>query len=527
MLMPFQYTDHLFSQWANNELVSSGTIQNAVEEAGFDAMDEDDFLNTRAYAHFVCKHLVGKKAGNIAWQLASHSLRNRKIMEDILSFLEDKEYMLSHISSLTPEGPLETMRALIASVKEIKNDPAKLSPIKNAVPPDILHKIWREIIFDEKGKLAKIRGISKAFDQLFKDRLIDEINTQKLNLPDLGFHSMRRINKYFGNQVSELKYISFQWNTDNTAIVWKKYKKERIRNKIAQIKQRHILEPTLQTVDEIKPTDSKGQQELFVEFIASLKGIDSLRINYNDLKNLQCILSKSDFLNLCKNNPGLKEIYLIHPDFRNSDILEAIKNLKLNVLKFIDPVKESDVDFLNQLNLSDIKNLSYSFIKEGEIEALKNCKNLEKAYFVWNKFFFMGQIIDKILTNLKSTKVCELVIECEESFTGNQKFGLQKFSQFPPHLKTLELREIRVDLNSLFSSISKNPSLTELCLVRCAVVGGEEALAAFKKCIDLKKVHFHECGFVSRDSSNPTYNDQYVADLKKANPNIQSSFTGL
>ena len=177
-LVPFESTNHLLSQWSNNEPGDSQEVTKAVLESwkavGKDLKDPT-LPHTRQYLQKVHQYLQRTQADKrectedkIAWHLASDSNRNEAKQisddDDLLKQFKSQMKLLEEKSSSDSEASLKTVGALIKKAEAIKSNPTILTPFIH-IQNDILNIIRFQNELGV-GDLSNLSQVSETFWQL-------------------------------------------------------------------------------------------------------------------------------------------------------------------------------------------------------------------------------------------------------------------------------------------------------------------------------------------------------------------------
>jgi hypothetical protein len=544
MITPYQHTNHLLNKFGNNELASPEEALDATTEVKTKAADAEKQQYIHQVAEFLGK-ATPDTSEKIAWQLASHSQRQKVLAKDFLCKLKIMQRWFTKNPSLASEKSRKTIEDLIAKADQITKNPTTLST-------PFISDIWRVIICGNKilkHDFFKLRGISKKFNTFLKDILIFDINNNHASFPDRGFYSIDHISGFFGIDISNLKQISFVTQDRETEVMQSEY----LFNQYKMDRKWEQFPPPPKGFSYVDPgiTQKRGryyietakpeaQQKKFNELIKSLKEIESFHIRDCMHSSTQDRFSavvvpteqriKLDSLVLqdfCRNNPKLKKLkienlkHITLSELEKSvNFLECLEEFCLNVIKEkkisklrFNPrsIFDHESSILNNINLHSIKKLKYYINNQKDIDALKHFKKLEKVNIFLSSYliesFFCSKektTVDQIIKNLAECKIQELSIKTQNAEST------QYITLLPPDLKKLVIKNASIDLESFFISASKCPDLTELQLKSCILHDeNNRAATALQQCRKLETVIIIDEAACTKD---------LIEQLRKSNP---------
>jgi hypothetical protein len=433
-----------------------------------------------------------------------------------------------------PQGLLAHVSQPHNSVEEPTQETPPSPPFN--LPFDILCKIFFEYGRLKKGA-ANRRGISKSVDAVMQDLVICGINQRQLNLPELGFYSVRQIKNFFKGKICQIKHVSFLFQNEGGThfarkiALWSQFTAEK------KLRDPDPCSPRISASDlnhgENANLFPKKEQTLFTEFLKSLRGVESFCFNQALVSNINCkknlilpeskeiSLTSGPFFDFCKNNPTLKKLHLENLNTKQTVVTQAFTHFtSLQLLHFPRYHDISVQKLLSLPNLRTIRELTYSLDSLEDIESLQHYKNLEKADLEFtNQFIHSRSVLgltDQLLTNLRNSQIKELTItgrsRLEEYFTSHD---VQMIPVLPPALKKLVLKCDIVKLQSLLALAAKSLALRELELIYCTLIcDPEQDFQAFRQCQHLTDLKFIQCRYRGKC-------DHHVAKFRDIHPGIK------
>jgi hypothetical protein len=504
---PCYNSAQLISSFAHNEEIHQGAVNRAAQE-----MASLKKNKKHAYRLMVRLNRQLKESGaddKVAWHLASLIYRANAIPNDCGS---EKRFLTS-LKTLGGKAQKQNstvitynqnINSLIDKVECMLDSQEKLSPI-SYLPTDCFSKILDHTILRElvEHKL-KNRGVSKAFDQMVQDLIINLINQKKLNLEDV-FSPYAQSTAYLGDNLKKIEHVP-------------------------KIKPAYFFR--LLPLNKPKKNPAKNCQYLqeclgeisasFSHFYASLKGVKSLSISKSYLflnptigriHGLDYKIDDHTLLQFSKNNPNLKKISINDSQLNVVVVKKILSNFTaLQSLKLIINDDKSILPILDLPKLTSLEKLDLH-PKDCELNAYFNklniLSNLKKIrlYLDINEHRSI-----RYLKQLELPKLCEINL-----------VRLKCSNVFFEHLSTrfAGLNKIVIERaqpnNTIMSSFEKFPVLTELVFSKTNLSHEtDDTLLDLLKCIYLKKISFVDSYGTSGD-----FFDKLRTKIEQEHPEVE------